>query len=154
MKDKKYFLDTNIILYNYSKDEPKKKEVSQFLLIYNPQISIQVLSEISNVLLRKFKIAHDEVKNTINEIKNTISLCESIDIEIVIKAIEISKKFQYSFYDSQIIASALVTNCDILFSEDLNDGHIINNKLKIIDPYKLNKNELLLEIGQDNNSQY
>ncbi len=56
MKDK-VFLDSNIIIYLYSDDEPKKKLIAQNLIVdYDCCISTQVLQEFANVSRKKHKI--------------------------------------------------------------------------------------------------
>jgi hypothetical protein len=52
-------------------------------------------------------------------------------------ACQIAEKYQFSFYDSLIIASALKCDCYTLYSEDLQHGQIIEDKLKIINPFFL-----------------
>jgi predicted nucleic acid-binding protein len=52
------------------------------------------------------------------------------------KACQIADKYQFSFYDSLIIAAALSCNCKKLFSEDMQDGQVIENTLTIINPFK------------------
>jgi predicted nucleic acid-binding protein len=48
----------------------------------------------------------------------------------------IADKYQYSFYDSLIISAALSCNCKTLYTEDMQDGQIIENSLTIINPLK------------------
>ena len=52
------------------------------------------------------------------------------------RACQIADKFQYSFYDSLIIAAALSCNCKTLYSEDMQDGQVIENSLTIVNPFK------------------
>jgi len=57
MPDKVY-LDTNILIYAYSVDEPEKQAIVSRIRSDHREsaiISIQVLSEISNTLFKKFK---------------------------------------------------------------------------------------------------
>jgi predicted nucleic acid-binding protein len=51
------------------------------------------------------------------------------------KAIDIHKKYQYDYYDSLMIISALKSDCKYLISEDMNDGQIIENKVTIKNIY-------------------
>lgn len=46
----------------------------------------------------------------------------------------ISQRYNYSHWDCLIIAAALQSNCDILYSEDMQNRQIIGN-LKIINPF-------------------
>lgn len=50
-------------------------------------------------------------------------------------ALDISKRYQYSYYDSHIIAAALENNCSLLYSEDMQHGQEIEGKLKIVNPF-------------------
>ena len=44
-------------------------------------------------------------------------------------------KYDFQVFDGIIIAAALEADCDIIYSEDMQDGQIIENKLKIINPF-------------------
>jgi predicted nucleic acid-binding protein len=56
--------------------------------------------------------------------------------ETVLSAITIAERYRFSFYDSLIIATALKANCTTLYSEDMQDGQLIENKLLIVNPFK------------------
>lgn len=47
----------------------------------------------------------------------------------------ICKETQFSFWNSLVLAAAEETGCNILLSEDLNDGQIVHN-VKIVNPFK------------------
>jgi len=47
----------------------------------------------------------------------------------------IKDKYKYSYYDCLIISTALLNNCDTLYSEDMQHGQLIENKLEIINPF-------------------
>jgi predicted nucleic acid-binding protein len=51
------------------------------------------------------------------------------------KAFRISKRYQFSFWDRIIVASALAAKCSILYTEDLQDGQIIDGILRISNPF-------------------
>jgi len=53
----------------------------------------------------------------------------------ILKACEIAARYQFSFYDSMIVAAALESNCEILYTEDMQHNQIINNTLTIINPF-------------------
>jgi predicted nucleic acid-binding protein len=127
------FLDSNILLYAIGNDK-YKKGLSIELIRKKPVITIQVLNEISNIMIRKLKLSHQDIHNIIDFI---IQKCDmnSIDIITVRKALDISEKYKYSYYDSLIIASALENNCNILYTEDMHHGQNIENILKIINPF-------------------
>jgi predicted nucleic acid-binding protein len=47
----------------------------------------------------------------------------------------IAERYQYKFYDALIVASALEARCTILYSEDMQDGHVIDGRLTIRNPF-------------------
>lgn len=57
-----------------------------------------------------------------------------ININTVLKALSVREQYKYSFWDSLIIATAIQSQCNILYSEDLNTGQVIEN-CSIVNPF-------------------
>ena len=117
----KAFLDTNILLYAYSEDELLKQEVALKLLDTHEgslHISIQVINELSNILLKKFKLSTNEVESALLEI-NDVATILSFDLKTQLKALKLKDRYQFQYYDALIVATALENNCSILYSEDI-----------------------------------
>ncbi len=133
----KYFIDTNIFVYAKVNidDEDKHLSAKEFLAATSAEIitSTQVLGEFYNVLSR-YRIDDEFIQTSVMDLLkyskvkiitlNTIKLCWNI-----------RKKFKYQYYDSLIIASALENNCSTLYTEDMQHGQIIEEKLKLINPF-------------------
>ena len=51
-------------------------------------------------------------------------------------ALQIAGRYKYSIYDRLIIAAALETGCNLVYSEELHDGQVIENSLTIRNPFK------------------
>jgi predicted nucleic acid-binding protein len=135
MKDR-IFLDTNILLYHYSATEPEKKlKVFSIAGNLNVHISLQVINEFVNVLIKKFKVPVKSIELSLAELYNNYVVYEN-SVETINEALSICKKYNYSNYDAQIIAAALLSNCKILYTEDLQHQQIIENSLQIINPFK------------------
>jgi predicted nucleic acid-binding protein len=136
MPDKEKFLDSNVLIYAYFDREKDKQIISRKLISNNKIIiSTQVLQEMSNVLNRKFNANYDTIKSLLLEcISNCIKVHTNLQSTIFL-ACDIAKRYGYSYYDSLIIAAALESNCDILYSEDMQHGQIVENSLKIINPF-------------------
>ncbi len=127
------FLDSNILLYAIGNDK-YKKSLSIELIKKTPVIMVQVLNEISNIMIRKLKLSYQDIHRIIDFIIRKC-IIKSIDIITIRKALNISEKYKYSYYDSLIISSALENNCNILYTEDMHHGQNIENILKIINPF-------------------
>ncbi|MCZ8343564.1 MAG: PIN domain-containing protein [Leptospira sp.] len=139
MKDK-IFLDTNIILYQFSSDIQKKNmsvdTLDKAMQSSNYTISYQVIQEFSNVALNKIKgyFSINELKTYIKDI--LVPLCKFYpDPNFYLNSLKIKEKYKFSYYDSLIINAALELKCSKLFSEDLKANQKIE-KLEIINPYK------------------
>jgi len=135
MNDKRFF-DTNIVVYLYSQDEPDKQSIAKTLVKNNlPIISPQVLGELANVLRRKFQLDYTDIVAAINQI-TAVSQVATITSDNIISALHLANKYQYSLYDSLIIAVALAENCTILYTEDLQHGQVIESSLTIQNPFE------------------
>ena len=130
------FIDTNILVYCYTDDEPVKQQKA-LDIANNPDtfISTQVLTKLSNTLKKKFKLDWKTVENVVSEVSTDFNVYVNKPSTIE-RACKIADKYQYSFYDSLIIAAALSSNCKTLYSEDMQDGQIIEKSLTIVNPYK------------------
>lgn len=136
MRDK-VFLDTNILIYVYSADEPKKQSIALQLLDSfedNVIISKQVINELSNILLKKFKLGSDQVENVLLEIDNVLPIAD-FDLTTQIKALKLKNRYQFQYYDALIVATALENNCTVVYSEDMQHEMLIDGSLKIINPF-------------------
>ena len=43
--------------------------------------------------------------------------------------------YKFSYWDSLIVSSAIESKCSILYSEDMQHNQIINERLKILNPF-------------------
>ncbi len=133
----KAFLDTNILIYAYSEDEPKKQSIALELIDSFDNsviISKQVINELSNILLKKFKLASDQVENVLLEVDNVLQIVD-FDLTTQIKALKLKDRYQFQYYDALIVATALENNCTIVYSEDMQHEMLIDGSLKIINPF-------------------
>ncbi len=134
----KIFIDTNIIIYSYSNNELYKQEKSNNLFFKTSDrlyISTQVISELSNILFRKFNQSARQIEDVILELDNVFQIC-SISLSMQLKALKIKERYLLSYFDSLIIANALENKGTILYSEDMQHNLIIEEQLRIINPFK------------------
>ena len=134
MSDKRTFIDSNVILYLYS-DNDRRKELVIALLNSDKTISTQVVNENVNVCIRKIKLSKEEAfghgKNLLENF-NVVNIYSST----ITRAFDLSIKYRFSFWHSLIVATALENECEILFSEDMQDGLVVDGTLKIVNPFK------------------
>lgn len=115
MKDK-VFLDTNVFIYAYSKTEPDKRKIAlELLCLEKVLISTQVINEFVWVMYRKFKVGRQKLQIIGNKLLERFEVV-LIDLETIRKALSIFVDYNFSFWDSLIIASALENDCSILYN--------------------------------------
>ena len=130
----KYFIDTNILIYAFSEDEIGKKQIANSLISNFSIISKQVVNELCNIFLKKFKLPTNDVENVILEFDDIFEIVD-FDLKTQIKALRLKSKYNLQFYDALIVATALENKCEILYSEDMQHNILIEDKLKIINPF-------------------
>ena len=131
----KTFIDSNILIYAYTDDEPEKQRIAlRFLDDCQPVISTQVIREFSNVLLKKGNVRSEMIKEAIGEIIE-IAILVNEELTLILDSFAMHERYKYSFYDSLIIATAVNSQCQILLSEDMQDGQIIEGRLRIVNPF-------------------
>lgn len=137
------FVDTNIWLYRLFDDqridaqemEKKRKVAISVTQGENLIISTQVINELSVNLIKKAKFDESQIKSLIQSLYHRCQVVE-FDLSILASASDLRGQYKVSFWDSLIVASALATNANILYSEDMQDGLIISKQLSIINPFK------------------
>ena len=135
MSDKAFF-DTNIFVYLYADKEPDKQMISKEIINKADECitSTQILNEINNVMIKKWRMSAEAVKTIQNDIRR-ISNVMYINEDIIDKAIELNDKYKFAYYDCLMLSSALDSHCGILYTEDMNNGQIIDGILKIVNPF-------------------
>jgi predicted nucleic acid-binding protein len=82
--------------------------------------------------LRK-NIDKADIETTVRQFMSDFNLVP-LTAGLVNDSIRIFKQYQFSYWDSLILAAALEAGCSILYSEDLQDGQIIDDRLTVINP--------------------
>lgn len=60
----------------------------------------------------------------------------AVDGPVLLKAMDLMAAYDFQFFDAIIVAAALVSGCDTLYSEDMHNGLVIEKRLKIVNPFK------------------
>ncbi|MBN1378099.1 MAG: PIN domain-containing protein [Gammaproteobacteria bacterium] len=137
MPEAKVFIDTNVLLYLLSSDTDKADR-AEALVQSGGIISVQVLNEVVSVARRKLNMPWTEVNELLTLIR---SLCttEPFTIETHEKGIEIAEHYQLNIYDAMIVAAALLAGCETLYSEDMQNGLLIDQVLRVYNPFNQNQ---------------
>src|SRR5262245_29445337 len=134
------FIDTNILLYTKDPANPSKRErarewldalADENLIVISPQ----VLNEFAHNVIRKFPhIGYDELRENLEGLR---PWCVApVNDETALQALAIHRRYQFSFYDSALVAAAVAFGCDVFLSEDLTHDQKLGG-LTIVNPFNL-----------------
>ncbi|WP_446009000.1 PIN domain-containing protein [Candidatus Electrothrix sp.] len=129
-----FFVDTNIFVYSVADDLDKRAVAEELLMQDGIVISPQVISEFVAVTLRKRILEPAKVTEYARKFLDLFQITVISGGTIAI-ALEIMTKYQLSWWDSLILAAALEGSCSVVYSEDMQAGQVIEDRLTIVNPF-------------------
>jgi predicted nucleic acid-binding protein len=133
MSDRVFF-DTNVLIYSLASGDPRGKRAEQ-LFLDGGVVSVQVLDEFADVARRKIRMSWNDLKDALKVIRIFCPEPAPVTIDTHDLALRIAEQYQIRIYDALIMASALETNCDVLYSEDLQHGQLIDERVTVRNPF-------------------
>ena len=139
MSANRQFVDTNVLIYAHDRSAGDKHVRAQALVadLWNDNngcLSVQVLQEFYVNITRK--VAQPLDPETARQIVADLG-CWTVHkptVDDVLEGIALQQRYQLSFWDAMIVTSAIQLKCDVLWSEDLNDGQTYG-PLRITNPF-------------------
>jgi len=132
------FVDTNIFLYVVSaaaEDASKRATAMALIGSCDFAISIQVMQEFADAALRKkrLNVTPEEVRLMLEELAENYPVLSPTP-SLVLRALDLSGRYQIRYYDAAIIAAAQELGCQTLYSEDFNHGQTYDT-VRVINPF-------------------
>lgn len=126
------FADTNVVLYLL--DDGPKADRAEAILAERPRISVQVLNEAMVNCRRKAGLDWDETGAFLAGVR---ALCPVEDVSLQTHDVgrALAERYGFSVYDAMIVAAALLAGCTRLWSEDMQDGLLVEGRLRIENPF-------------------
>jgi predicted nucleic acid-binding protein len=139
------FIDTNLYIYALvdSPDEADAEKTKAVLAFFKTLLesqtlitSVQVLNELHSNLIKKFKLDDSTAFQIIEQSVMPITLVKPISYQTYQAAFQLRTKYNFSYWDSLIVASALENDCHTLYSEDMQHQLTVEKKLTFINPFQ------------------
>ena len=128
------FVDSNVLVYAFTLDE--RATMARAILLNRPATSVQGLNEFANVARRKLGMDWRGVRESLGELRLLCSDILPLDIATHDAALRIAEQYGYRIFDSLILASALQARSETLWSEDMQHGMVIGDRLRIVNPFR------------------
>ena len=133
MNDKAFF-DTNVLVYIVGqKDERTAK--AEPLVASGGVVSVQVLNELASVSHRKLGMSWEDIGDALAAIRVLCPAPIPLTTDTHDRGVRLASKYGFSFYDALIAAAALEAECTTLYSEDFQDGQVIEARLTVRNPF-------------------
>jgi predicted nucleic acid-binding protein len=127
------FFDTNVLVYAVTDNDERCAQAIK-VLGEGGVTSAQVLSELTNTLIRKLKVRWRDVEDALDNIKAVVSDVRPLTLEIHAVAVSIARDHKIQWFDALVVSSALEAGCDRLLTEDLQHGRKFG-PLRIVNPF-------------------
>lgn len=129
------FLDTNVWLYAFIEGNARKTEKAAALIRQvEPVLSVQVVNEIGVNLLRKAGFAEARLRELIASFHAHYPVLD-LTRDTLTSASALRERYALSYWDGLIVASALEAGSEVLYSEDMQDGLVVADRLRIENPF-------------------
>ncbi len=130
------FVDTNIWLYAFIDTDGKAKSdaARELLQSSEPVVSVQVINEVCVNLLKRAAFTEEQLRELIVAFYEKYRVAELTESTLLM-ASEMRERYSLSFWDSQIVSSALAAGVGVLYSEDMQHGLSVEGRLEIANPF-------------------
>jgi predicted nucleic acid-binding protein len=128
------FLDSNVLVYAFTEDP--RTVTARALLARGCTISVQGLNEFVNVARRKLGHSWDEIRAALAVIRDLCPIVVPIGLDTHEAALRLAERYGFAMFDALMVATASKAGCTTLWSKDMQDGMIIDDKLRIANPFR------------------
>lgn len=131
-------LDTNILIYALvGRDgdvEDLRTAIAEELLAEGGTITVQMLTEFTDVLSRKYGKSFLAIARMLEGIEALCGPALPLTSETHRTALELSRRHGFRIFDSMVVASAIHARCSAVYTEDLQHGQVIEG-VRIENPF-------------------
>jgi predicted nucleic acid-binding protein len=120
MPDRRFF-DTNVLVYAFAAADPRSTR-AEALIVEGGVFGVQVLNEFTNATRRKLRWDWEQIEASLAVIEELLGVAQRLTTAVHAQAVVLARDFKLPFYHALIVAAAMDAGCDLLCSEDLQDG--------------------------------
>lgn len=127
------FFDTNILVYAASEISVKAARAEE-LLRAGGVISVQVLNELALVGRRKMKLTWAETRELVEPYALLLTVVP-VTQAVHERGMTLGERYGFAVYDAMLVAAALEAGCERFWSEDMHDGLVIEDRMRVVNPF-------------------
>jgi predicted nucleic acid-binding protein len=131
-------LDTNILAYaegiNNKTMQDQSLDLVKRLSAATVVLPVQALGELFSLLVRKAGRTPSDARNAVLHWRNAFNNLTDTSAEVLLAAVDLAQS-KVSFWDAVILSAAAESGCQMLLSEDMQDGFVWKG-VTVINPFK------------------
>lgn len=133
-----HFFDTNVLVYALDRSEPSRQAVARELVreamrSQSMVISTQVMLEFYATAQRRKLATPQIIVALLHEWAEGITVSTTPDL--LFRAFALQQRHELSLWDAAIVQAAIDSSCDVLYTEDLQDGHRFGS-VGVVNPFR------------------
>lgn len=130
-------MDTNVWLYALivNGDAQKHQIATEIVQGGNVVVSTQVINETCVNLLRKANLSETQLYDLIVSFYAKYEVVAT-EAQVLLRASRLRAQHSLSFWDSLVVAGAIESGCNVLYTEDMQDGLTVEGQLTIVNPFR------------------
>lgn len=144
----KVAVDTNVLAYAEGIDDARHAEIAREVLDRvvptGAVAAVQTLGELFNVLRRKGKLTPAQACLSVLSWHNVFQVVGTTS-DLFAKAVDLAADHHRNIWDSIVLAAASAAGCQLLLSEDMQDGFTWGG-VTVVDPFAENPHPLLTSL--------
>lgn len=136
----RFFLDTNVFVYAFDHSNARKRRKAGELIEKAASsgrgaVSFQVVQEFLNVALRRFEspLTEADAHLYLAAVLKPMLVVHS-SYALYAQALRIRERYRMGWYDSLIVGAAAQAQCGVLYTEELQNGAIIEG-VRVVNPF-------------------
>ena len=132
------FFDTNVLVYAVDETEPARQRIASGLLRSSLErgglvISTQVMLEFRAVITRRRLLTAEGATGFLRQLVGADIV--PADTDLIWKTFETQDRLGFSIWDAAIVQAAVEAGCDLLYTEDLQQGQR-SGQMQVLNPFK------------------
>jgi predicted nucleic acid-binding protein len=130
-------LDTNVLVYGVTRQNAAKRlrarDVMRMAAAADAILPLQALAECYHVIRVKQLLSHGRAVRVLHLLRSLLptAAADPTDLDVAFTLVE---RYGLQFWDSMLIATAGRSGCDLLISEDMQDG-VVYAGVEIANPF-------------------
>lgn len=123
------------VLVHFASGEAAKADRAEAIAAAGGAISVQIPNEVVHVARPEMPMSWAEIRVFLSVLRGALTV-HSLPVETHDAGVTLAARYGLSLYDAVIAPSRLCAGRDTLWSEDMQNGMMLEGSLRIVNPFR------------------